>query len=314
MDQIPFDQLVAALKGKGPGDFINSATGGIMKGREMSLEERKRAFLEKVEANKADRQNKEDVYGAQKDLLGLQKDIAGGMQETVVTGPDGKVYRTPPKYAKPEADSLVGSAEDMFRMRTGFDPKTFRPMTDTGTKPPTGGGAAGKVDPKSLSAMWDSTKSSRDTLNKINENWIKDKLNVVGKLVTARTGGTSALRDYDSNKGAIAVAIYRAATGDTRLSDSDAAARALPLLPQYGIDDPETIRRKTMRINYLTKNPPATKEWGEGEDSYAAFIEAINRVGEEPQTQDSPDQPQAVDAFDNALKLLEERKAKKGAR
>lgn len=46
--------------------------------------------------------------------------------------------------------------------------------------------------------------------------------------------GSPDLRLYDQNRPAIAVSVYRALTGDTRLSDADAKARALPLLPIGG--------------------------------------------------------------------------------
>lgn len=55
------------------------------------------------------------------------------------------------------------------------------------------------------------------------------------------------LRLYDQNRPATAVSIYRALTGDTRLSDSDAKARALPLLPVPG--EPKEVQQN--KINYL---------------------------------------------------------------
>lgn len=44
---------------------------------------------------------------------------------------------------------------------------------------------------------------------------------------------------YDRTRNALAVSLYRAMTGDTRLSDADAAARALPLLPSTNQNDPQ---------------------------------------------------------------------------
>jgi hypothetical protein len=47
---------------------------------------------------------------------------------------------------------------------------------------------------------------------------------------------------YNANKPAMAVSIYRALTGDTRLSDADAKARALPLL--WDVSEGESIKKK----------------------------------------------------------------------
>lgn len=49
------------------------------------------------------------------------------------------------------------------------------------------------------------------------------------------------IRLYDQNRPATAVSLYRALTGDTRLSDSDAKARALPLLPLPG--EPASVHK-----------------------------------------------------------------------
>jgi hypothetical protein len=61
----------------------------------------------------------------------------------------------------------------------------------------------------------------------------------IGKAAINRGAGSSAkYRTYLSTMPATAVSIYRAVTGDTRLSDSDAQARAYPLLwhPNESVD------------------------------------------------------------------------------
>lgn len=76
----------------------------------------------------------------------------------------------------------------------------------------------------------------------------------IASKVTA--GGISPeLRIYNQQKPAIAVKLYRAITGDTRLSDADAAARALPLLPDtYEASDVQSSKIKSMRDAINGKN------------------------------------------------------------
>lgn len=62
-----------------------------------------------------------------------------------------------------------------------------------------------------------------------------------GKLSQGNIEGTQTARIYDQKRPAIAVGLYRALTGDTRLSDADAAARAYPLLPDTG--EPTNVQR-----------------------------------------------------------------------
>lgn len=56
-------------------------------------------------------------------------------------------------------------------------------------------------------------------------------------------------RTYDQVTPAAAVAIYRGVTGDTRLSDADAASRARPLLPYQG--EPAEVRKA--KLDFLNK-------------------------------------------------------------
>ena len=65
--------------------------------------------------------------------------------------------------------------------------------------------------------------------------------NLASKATLGNIGGTN-LRLYDQNRPATAVSLYRALTGDTRLSDADAKARALPLLPSAG--EPKAVQQK----------------------------------------------------------------------
>jgi len=60
-------------------------------------------------------------------------------------------------------------------------------------------------------------------------------------------------RTYNQLKPALAVGLYRALTGDTRLSDADAQARALPILPELGEPD-EVIKAKIAKIEEALRN------------------------------------------------------------
>jgi hypothetical protein len=68
---------------------------------------------------------------------------------------------------------------------------------------------------------------------------------LLSKATLGNVGGTD-LRLYDQNRPAVAVSLYRALTGDTRLSDADAKARALPLLPTGG--EPKEVQQKKIKF------------------------------------------------------------------
>lgn len=68
---------------------------------------------------------------------------------------------------------------------------------------------------------------------------------LASKATLGNIGGTD-LRLYDQNRPATAVSLYRALTGDTRLSDADARARALPLLPTGG--EPKEVQQKKIKF------------------------------------------------------------------
>ena len=62
------------------------------------------------------------------------------------------------------------------------------------------------------------------------------------KNIVKRGESNPDLEVYNDNRPALAVNLYRMLTGDTRLSDADAAARALPLL--WSADEGPTVRTK----------------------------------------------------------------------
>lgn len=62
--------------------------------------------------------------------------------------------------------------------------------------------------------------------------------------------GSDAIKSYEDAKPGTAVTVYRSITGDTRLSDADAAARAMPFLPSvFPVVDTDNVRAwKLQRI------------------------------------------------------------------
>ena len=85
----------------------------------------------------------------------------------------------------------------------------------------------------------------------------------VGAKVGAGLGLSEIPASYAGLKPAVAVQIYRALTGDTRLSDADAAARALPLIPTF------TQTRATQERKWSELNLAIT---GQGPNPLASYI------------------------------------------
>lgn len=73
----------------------------------------------------------------------------------------------------------------------------------------------------------------------------------VGTMFTNKDTASNA-RAYDQFADAIAVGIYRAATGDTRLSDADAKSRAKPLIPQL-LESTQVRTKKISRLKSMFK-------------------------------------------------------------
>lgn len=67
--------------------------------------------------------------------------------------------------------------------------------------------------------------------------------------------GSDAIKAYEDHKGGTAVSVYRSITGDTRLSDADAQARALPYMPSvFPVVDTAAVRKLKMdRLVEATK-------------------------------------------------------------
>lgn len=85
-------------------------------------------------------------------------------------------------------------------------------------------------------------------------------------------------RLYNSNKPALAVSIYRALTGDTRLSDADAKARALPLLWDTSEDDVIKASKFKFLKNALMNRKKLISSGQYSQDDSGNFITPIDSV------------------------------------
>ena len=114
------------------------------------------------------------------------------------------------------------------------------------------------IKSKSPTAKQKDDLSNIDNVTTLLENMEKDAQNIPagysGLLSQFEGFITRGAKDtntvvYNDQRKAVAVALYRALTGDTRLSDADAAARALPLL--WKPDEAGQVR--TMKFQKLKK-------------------------------------------------------------
>lgn len=102
--------------------------------------------------------------------------------------------------------------------------------------------------------------------------------------------GTGEIKTYKDSRPAIAAGIYRAITGDNRLSDQDAEARSLPLLwdPSEG---PDTRSSKFAFIDYLMNEAERNVSPGEPAsdiESLSRFQSVINSAKQRYQEQTPP--------------------------
>jgi hypothetical protein len=91
-------------------------------------------------------------------------------------------------------------------------------------------------------------KNLKQSLQSVPQGRANGSLSLLKSYITGGKGdvGSSSLF-YKDNKPAMAVALYRYLTGDTRTSDADAASRALPLLPDQ-TEHPDLIEKKFNNI------------------------------------------------------------------
>lgn len=115
---------------------------------------------------------------------------------------------------------------------------------------PTGGSVFPKNQPqktqnalKDLDEQTDQIGSLRKMLSDIPGGFTGGAESLLSKATFGAIGGKA--KQYNDLKPSIATKIYRAMTGDTRLSDADAASRAYPLLPSLA--EPLDVREEKLR-------------------------------------------------------------------
>lgn len=145
----------------------------------------------------------------------------------------------------------------------GFDPSTKQPIFSYSRAPMliTSDGKQFTGTPQSKEDLDKTTEEIRKV--KGIQQGILEIEKIMSKIPSGAKGGAESaatsipggnlafpeVAQYNDSIPAMAVAFYRAATGDTRLSDADAKARALPLFPRAG--DAEKI--KTSKIELMKR-------------------------------------------------------------
>ncbi len=272
--QEDFGQLFQALTaGPSAGKAMAAASSGYDSERNRLLEARKARLAEEIAKAKAASEVQTGKFNATKDLVTTGQSLQKGLTDQVIKDPSGKVTGTTPAiYSKTQADSAMEALRKNWPEAYGDAPSVMGFQAQTGTKETKP--AAGSMDPAKALKMWEATKPARELLGGVNQSWLGMKGTQAAEATTMRTASANALRQYKSFAPALAAAFYRSATGDTRLSDADAQVRALPLLPQYGIDSTETVAWKEAVLDDILKNPKAATDYGTG-DSEDAFMQGV---------------------------------------
>lgn len=156
----------------------------------------------------------------------------------------------PPKETSPESKIFIGTDANGNPLILGNKSGTI----STGIVP-----SGGSVLPKNQAGVIQ--KDVKDIDNQLQQ--LREIRKMLGDVPGGITGGIESLtskatygaiggkaKQYNDLKPSIATKIYRAMTGDTRLSDADAASRAYPLLPSLA----EPLELREAKIRNLEKN------------------------------------------------------------
>lgn len=240
MGQENFSELFNAIREarSGGAQAVKAGLSGVKAGTDQSLEARKLKLQEAVQAlaagkASADREN-ELVSQQQKDAeigLAFAKARSGYPMVNQQTGqpvldPKGKPVVMPGIEAdyNPSLHAVTFGA-------SGGKPVPTKPESSSG-------GQGATADPTALLSTLDRVEQSMATVP-------AGVLGAGTSLVAGVTGGAVApdTKLYEDTKPAMAAGIYRAVTHDTRLSDADAASRAMPLMPST-YDSAELRKKK----------------------------------------------------------------------
>lgn len=289
--------LVAALsQGDQRGAQVNAAMTGANAGQDRALEQRKADFQMKLEKAGLIVKQRDTASTEAKTGLDFKKaqqpstvfDPSTGKTTTtpgmsgidfqpgvgLTQTPDASVGEKGPKIlpnpaAKPtdvavfDQDTGTFTNQDGTPRTTPIDPSRTKIIPHS--RPPSGGAAA---DPSTLLA---NLKQTEEILKKVPSGIVGAGASVASKV----TGGAvfPDTKLYEDTKPATSVSIYRAVTKDNRLSDGDAQARALPLMPST-YDSPELRSKKLLFLKTALQNSIAGKT-----TSPDAFTLAAQQLG-----------------------------------
>lgn len=270
------------------------ALGAFAEGLQKGMEQRDALAMKLAENELRKRQVETDDYfkarGAQQDLYKMTQPTQ--VWETGANGqPSPKTI--PPLLSK--EDYLAQEGELRKRYST-LPPMVGTPGPKAGNEPTRPGSkTVGQVSPESQLSSLDYLQG---LLNKIPTN--VGTLGTVGaakvlggeREIMGVKIGSDAAKEYEDAKPGAAVSVYRAMTGDTRLSDADAQARALPFLPStFPVMDTTNVRsgkmsriRKAFELAAQEKarNPQLAEQIANDETGQtgAAFFDSImKKVG-----------------------------------
>jgi hypothetical protein len=262
---IPIQQIMATLGGNPIGQGIENAAASVGQALQQRAAIRRQAQevaqLEKVYGLKPG-----ELNGIQdtKNAMEAGKQLYGSRQPTYVnevnnlTGesqmiqvPAGGKYGGTYKFgATPGGAGKVGKPTWIGNNSSG-EPLLLQDNGEiTIGKVPGGGSVLTKNNPTNIknqvTEIDDQLKQINDLRNLIGENsgGITGGLKSLASKVTLGAIGSSE-KQYNDLKPSIATKIYKAATGDTRLSDADASARAYPLLPDLA--EPVHVREAKLK-------------------------------------------------------------------
>ncbi len=156
----------------------------------------------------------------------------------------------PPKAHEPESHVIVGVDPQGNPLSFGVKSEKITPIPLPGGGSPLPKNRPGAVltDVKDIDNQLQQLNDLRGMLKDIPGGIAGGAESLLSKATFGAIGGKA--KQYNDIRPSIATKIYRAMTGDTRLSDADAASRAYPLLPSLA--EPTNVREA--KIVNLEKN------------------------------------------------------------
>lgn len=234
--QIPLEQIIAT-QGYNP----------LAEGIQVSGAAIGKSLLKRAELRKQG-----DQLAKMETLSGLPAGSFTGLDPTVAANFTSSIVKEQNKnksavrYVIPNLDN-AGNVSGFTEVPQGYKPTPFaRPPTQP--KP----NAASQKSAGDVQAIDEQLNEIDDLSTKLSQGWSGPIAGRAAVLAAKATGGgmQQPISEFEAIKPAFAVKVYRAWTGDTRLSDSDAASRAYPLLPN-STDQPQVQKAKWDNLRTL---------------------------------------------------------------